>query len=143
MEYLRSKIINIKYYWYAWIGAVVLLFALRFLLIQNVSDGAKFSLFHYYSLFTWIPLIGIGFYHGKKFRNYLNENHPVIFKKYFSHAFGMITVDDPIGLLKFGLSKELYDDEDLNRLKKFHKGFFYLVLVMFTTMPVISFTIMV
>ena|GEM_PF-6175019 len=55
----------------------------------------------------------------------------------------MITVDDPIGLLKFGLSKELYDDEDLNRLKKFHKGFFYLVLVMFTTMPVISFTIMV
>ena len=137
MHYTESKILNIKYYWYAWLGAVSIFLILRYAILLNVSEDTKYTLFSTYALLTWLPLMGIGVYHGWKLRHFLDEYHPIIFKKFFGHAYGMITIDDPIGLIKFPFSKETFEDENLNRIKEFQKQLFFFVLAVFFSYPVL------
>jgi len=126
MRYTESKILNIKYYWYIWFGVVSTLLILQYAILQNVSEDTKYTLFSTYAFLTWLPLICVVAYHGWKLRNFLDKYHPIIFKKYFSHAYGMITIDDPIGLLKFHFSKEIFEDDNLNRIKYFQKQLIFL-----------------
>ena len=136
MHCTESKILNIKYYWYTWFCAVSLFLIIRYAILSKAPEGAKYTLFSIYALLTWLPLMGIGAYHGWKFRHYLDKHHPKVFKKFFSHAYGMITIDDPIGLLKFGFSKETFEDGNLNRIKEFQKKLFYFAITVFITYPI-------
>ena len=140
MRYTENKFLNIKYYWYVWFGAVSTLLILRYAILPNVSEDTKYTLFSTYAFLTWLPLIGTCAYHGWKLRNFLDKYHPIVFKKYFSHAYGMITIDDPIGLLKFHFSKETFEDENLNIIKEFQKQLFSLVLTVFFSYPILFIT---
>jgi hypothetical protein len=137
MHYTESKILNIKYYWYAWLGAVSIFLILRYVILINASEHTKYTLFSTYALLTWLPLMGIGAYHGWKLRHFLDKYHPIIFKKFYSHAYGMITIDDPIGLFKFHFSKETFEDEKLNKIKEFQKQLFFFVLAVFFSYPLL------
>jgi hypothetical protein len=48
----------------------------------------------------------------------------------------MITIDDPIGLLRFGFSKEIFEDRYLNRMKKFQKKLVFFAMAVFLTYPI-------
>lgn len=135
MSYPESKITNIKYYWFAWFLAVGMLLFIRFSFLLNSSENLRYSLFSTYAFVTWLPVMGLGFYNGKKFRSYLNEFHPAIFKKFHSHAYGMMTINDPFGLIKFCFSREKHNDENLSKLKEFQKTFCFFVLIVFVTYP--------
>jgi hypothetical protein len=135
MPYPESKITNIKYYWITWFSVVGLMFLIRFSFLLNSPEDSRYSLFSTYAFLTWLPLIGLNFYNGKKLSTYLDEFHPEIFKKFYGHAFGMITIVDPIGLIKFCFSREKYDDDNLNKLKDFQKKFCIFTLIVFITYP--------
>ena len=139
MPYTESKIINIKYYWLTWFSIVGLMLLFRFSFFLNSPEDLKYSLFSTYTFITWFPIMGVGFYNGKKFRKYLDKFHPEIFNKFYSHAFGTITIDDPFGLIKFCFSKEKYDDYNLNKLKDFQKNFSIFTLIVFISYPVCFF----
>jgi len=136
MSYPESKITNIKYYWFAWFSVVGMQLLIRFSFLLNSPEDSRYSLFSTYAFVTWLPVMVVGFYNGKKFRSYLNEFHPEIFTKFHSHAYGMTTIDDPIGLIKFCFSREKYNDDNLNKLKEFQKNFCLFALIVFVTYPV-------
>lgn len=143
MSYSKSKVLNINQYWYSWFCAVGIFLLLRFLILSNASDETKYTLFSTYAFLTWFPIMGIGFYHGWKFRHYLDKQHPIIFKKYFSHAYGMITIDDPIGLLKFAFSKKKDVADDLLKIRRFQKQILFFVMTVFITYPLLFVTTMI
>jgi hypothetical protein len=70
-----EKKVKVKYYWYAWFCAVVLLISVWFTLGNNLSTNQLFLLFGFYFIPTGVALMCINYYDQSQFLEYLKKNH--------------------------------------------------------------------
>ena len=132
-----------KQIWKIWFVIIGLLLFLRITILSDSEEDIRFTIFNLYALFTWVPLIFIGFMRGRRLRSYLRTNHPKIYSKFYGRAYGTDVIVDPIALFKFGFSKENFEDKELNLLVIENRHFTIFVLVVFFTLPVMFLLMMI
>ena len=132
-----------KQMWRIWISIVFIILFLRITILSDSNEDLRYTIFNIYALPTWLTLMIVGFIRGRQSRSYLRNNHPEIYNKFCSRAYGTDVIVDPIALLKFGYSKRKYDDVELNSMRNEMRSFSNLVLTVFFTLPVLFLIMMI
>lgn len=117
---------HIRKYWNFWLVIVFLLVAARFTIFRNSSENVRLVLFSIYAAPTWLAVMILHYYKGKRLWSYLKKNHK----------------GKSISPLTFLYSKDDLGDNVFGELKKDYRRFIALALTIFFTLPVLFLTVM-
>ena len=67
---------HIRAYWYAWLGIAAVALVLRFTVFRGASERRLFGLATTYVVSTWLPLMALNFFEGRRLAKYLEIHHP-------------------------------------------------------------------
>ncbi|HXR08619.1 MAG TPA: hypothetical protein VN765_14885 [Candidatus Acidoferrum sp.] len=67
---------HIRAYWYAWLGIAAVALVLRFTVFLGASEQRLFGLATAYGISTWLPIMALNFFEGRRLTEYLRIHHP-------------------------------------------------------------------
>jgi len=127
----------IKLYWLVWLFLVSALLVTRFAIIKTYNEDALFNLFLVYIGPTWLALMGLNFFEGRRLMSYLRRHH---YEKWeyltYVPGFGSGGVNS-FRSLPFLLSGDGLNDPHVKRLKSNYRRFAVLILTVFLSSPIL------
>lgn len=125
----------ISIYWKIWLLLISGILLLKFSL--DIKEDLLFNIFMAYSAPTWIAVIFINMFEGRRLSNYLKENHKLKWEE-ITYVRGLgIGNRNSFRSLPFVFSEDDLSDPQLKKLKENYKQIIKLMLVVFFSMPII------
>jgi hypothetical protein len=132
----------IRIYWCIWFVLVLLLLTARFSIFNSSSEDELFKLFTIYAVPTWVAVMILNLYEGHRLIGYLKQHHRSTWEYITYVPFLGLGGVNSFRSLPFLYSKDDLGDEVVAELKKNYRRFAILMLVVFFTLPVLFFAVM-
>jgi hypothetical protein len=132
----------ISLYWKVWLTLVVFLLVIRLTVFFGTQDEkVLFAMFMWYIAPTWITVMVLNLYEGRRLMHYLERNHREKWKELtYIPGFGP-GGHNSFRTLPFIYSKDDLGDPVLKDLKMNYRRFIKFVLTVFFTVPVLLFAL--
>jgi hypothetical protein len=121
-------------YWKGWLSVLAVALAARILVFDAGDD--RFPLAMTYMLGTWLPIMGLNLYEGRKLTSYMRERHPAKWEQ-ITRVPGFGAGTNGFRLLPWLYSADTLGDPEVARRKSEYRSFIRFVLTVFCTYPIV------